>query len=568
MKLLKFVFFAATLSLLLFVLTSCGGCDHDFKDTVIEATCTEGGKTIRTCQKCGEIQETDIVPAKGHDYTVTTYEPDCDSVGYTESVCFCGHSYRSDMVVPKGHSLNEVVTLPACEALGYTTHTCTVCSYSFRDSYAEPLGHRFERLTTPPTCAEQGYTVYRCSCGYTYTADYLPAKGHDLQKTVSDPTCTEEGYDTYHCACGYNFSTNHKSPHGHEFEETVNEPTCTESGVTLYSCKCGYIDTAITSAPLGHRFEKVITPPTCTDEGFTTYTCVCGLSFDSNLVAPKGHSFEEIITMPTVSDYGFTTFTCACGYEYIGSYRFYSDILDDAYADNARVLAEGVDISKYQHKVDPSGSYLPIDFAAMKAEGIDFVILKIGSTLRNTNGMTLGGLEPTFEADYAAAKAAGLNVGVYFYTYATTVSQIKADAEWMLIHLSGKQFEYPIYLDLEDDSQKDLGGPLLTEMCMEFFTILQRNGYYTGLYINNNWLQNILQTEKMLDNFEIWYARYPDTNQTPVWDTEKYGAHLGMWQYSDKGSLSSLPAIPIDLNYAYKDYPALIKQHGFNGFSQ
>jgi GH25 family lysozyme M1 (1,4-beta-N-acetylmuramidase) len=111
-----------------------------------------------------------------------------------------------------------------------------------------------------------------------------------------------------------------------------------------------------------------------------------------------------------------------------------------------------------------------------------------------------------------------------------------------------------------------IAAPILTEMCLEFFTILQSEGYYTGLYVNNEFLNNILQTENMIELFEIWYARYPASSDSQ-WDVEKYGAHLGMWQYSDKGSFASVPDSPLDLNYAYKDYPTLIRQYGFNGYS-
>ena len=177
----------------------------------------------------------------------------------------------------------------------------------------------------------------------------------------------------------------------------------------------------------------------------------------------------------------------------------------------------------------------------------------------------MGGIETTFEVDYSGARAAGLDIGVYFYTYAKNVSEIKKDAEFLVSILDGKKFEYPIYLDLEDESLADIEPSILTEMCVTFFSILQQNGYYTGLYVNNEWLNNILQTEKMLDLFEIWYARYPKNVTSYVWDVEKYGAHLGMWQYTDKGSLAAIPEIDIDMNYAYKDYPTLIAKLGLNG---
>ena len=75
-----------------------------------------------------------------------------------------------------------------------------------------------------------------------------------------------------------------------------------------------------------------------------------------------------------------------------------------------------------------------------------------------------------------------------------------------------------------------------------------------------------MQTDNILRLFEIWYARYPSGND-PVWNIEKYGKHLGLWQYSDKGTIDGIKDIPFDLNYAYKNYPDLIKQYGFNGFT-
>ena len=111
-------------------------------------------------------------------------------------------------------------------------------------------------------------------------------------------------------------------------------------------------------------------------------------------------------------------------------------------------------------------------------------------------------------------------------------------------------------------------------MCLTFFSELQKEGYYTGLYVNNEFLYNILQTDNMIDLFEIWYARYPsntpstwdpDDKESFVWNTEKYGDHLGMWQYTCYGSLSPITT-DVDFNYSYKDYPTLVKNHGFNGF--
>ena len=166
--------------------------------------------------------------------------------------------------------------------------------------------------------------------------------------------------------------------------------------------------------------------------------------------------------------------------------------------------------------------------------------------------------------DYEGAKAAGLEIGAYFYTYSTTVAGITHDAEMLLLWLEGKKFEYPIYLDLEDSSLSGLGKNHLSAMCEAFLCKLQQNGYYAGLYTNHTWLTTILDTPRMVSLFDLWYARYPLTEK-PVWNEEKYGKQLGMWQYTESGVLEGIDGY-FDLNYSYKDYAEIMKKWGLNGF--
>ena len=134
----------------------------------------------------------------------------------------------------------------------------------------------------------------------------------------------------------------------------------------------------------------------------------------------------------------------------------------------------------------------------------------------------------------------------------------------LLTWLSGKQFEYPVYLDLEDPSLSGLGKNHLSNMCVAFLEELQKNGYYAGLYTNHTWLTTILDTAKMVSLFDLWYARYPGT-AAPVWNVEKYGRQLGMWQYTQSGSIDGIEG-DFDFNYVYKDYPETMKKWGLNGY--
>ena len=105
-------------------LTSCKVCFHDWVETVISPNCTEEGKTVNECAKCGKVKETDIVPPLGHNYSKSTYSVTCDSEGYTKYSCFCGFSYTVDIVAPTGHVFTDTVISPDCESLGHTLHVC------------------------------------------------------------------------------------------------------------------------------------------------------------------------------------------------------------------------------------------------------------------------------------------------------------------------------------------------------------------------------------------------------------------------------------------------------------
>ncbi|MBE6684468.1 MAG: hypothetical protein E7592_02310 [Ruminococcaceae bacterium] len=541
MKFLR-LFFAVSLAVMLLCLIS--SCDKECKHenmqvTTTDPTCTESGKTVHTCPDCTYYYIFNISNPTGHSYAVNTVKSDCENQGYTEYTCACGFSYVADITDALGHDL--------------------------------VLSQKVDA-----DCDSQGYSHYKCSrCELTYDTDYVAAHGHSFSTEVVSPTCTAEGYTVYSCQnCEYGYQSDRVAPLKHSFSTEVTSPTCTAEGYTVYSCKnCEYAYKSDYVSPTGHEYTvSSSAQPTCTSEGYTTYTCACEDSY-TFITSPLGHDFTLTTVSPTVSEMGYTEYHCeGCGYSYVGNYVFYSDILDNAYSGTDTVVAKGIDISKWNHPVNPDGSYAPIDWMALKNAGCDYVILKIGSSK--------SGLEPTFEMDYEGAKAAGLDVGVYFFTYSTNVTEIKNDAEMLISWLDGKQFEYPIYLDLEDAPSSnyypsEIAAPILTEMCLTFFSELQKQGYYTGLYVNNNFLFNILQTDNMIELFDIWYARYPsdvdyewnaEDNETFVWNTEKYGEPLGMWQYCCTGTFDSISGA-LDFNYAYKDYPTIIKYYGFNGFS-
>ncbi|MBE6547372.1 MAG: hypothetical protein E7667_00640 [Ruminococcaceae bacterium] len=596
-----------------YTLNKCKDCDYSYKSSItpptghkcqkeeVAATCVVQGYTIYTCE-CGYTYNSDITPPTGHKYDAVDTPPSCVSQGFTTYTCACGDNYVSNYVKPLGHSYVQSVTAPTCENQGFTTYTCD-CGDTYISDYVSPIGHIYSKEIIQPTCTTQGYTVYTCKCGDTYVSDIVSALGHTYSQNKVEPTCTEEGYTEYICTCGDSYISDITSALGHTYSQNKVEPTCTEKGYTEYICTCGdsYISD-ITSA-LGHAYSKNKVEPTCTEVGYTEYICTCGDSYISDITSALGHAYSQNKVEPTctevgyteyictcgdsyISDYvlasghsfyvekrvyatisqtGYTDFACSCGEKYRGDYVFYTDIINGAYSGNTQILAKGIDVSKWQHDMDTSGAYLPLDWNAIKGEGVEYAILKAGSTK---------GIDPVFEMNYAGAREAGLNLGVYYYTYATTVEEVEADARNLLSYLNGKSFEYPVYFDLEDPSQVNLDKELLMQICIRFFEIMQEHGYYVALYTNNNWLNNVLDTKFVLENFDVWYARYPNSlegysfssAELPEWNTELYGENLGMWQFTSSGVLEAIPNHNVDMNVSYKDYPSIIKSFGLNGY--
>ena len=394
-------------------------------------------------------------------------------------------------------------------------------------------------------------TVDRDSCRHSFSE----------WEEITPATCTKEGKQSRTCSKCDTVDVEYiaKTPHAAKVTTTM-PATCTTEGYSFYLCECGYTYKADYVIPAGHSLKKTVTvAKTCAEQGYTTYDCeYCDYKFDSDFV-PQSHDFVSTITMPTATQSGFSTHTCtSCTYHYDNNFIKYTDILPSPYVEDCPPLYKGIDIYDMEHEY-VNGEYQPIDWEKVKAQGYDFVILKVGSDY--------SGKSKTFDMDYEGAKAAGLMVGAYYYAYSSTVSGTRNDAQEVLEWIKGKQFEFPIYYDIEESYlAESLSKDSLTELITVFIEELQANGYYAALYVNNNWLRNILDTETILNRFDIWFARHFNT-EDPEWDKETYGNQLSMWQYSVVGVVEGF-STEIDLNYCYRDYPTIMKQWGLNGFEK
>ena len=210
----------------------------------------------------------------------------------------------------------------------------------------------------------------------------------------------------------------------------------------------------------------------------------------------------------------------------------------------AKMVMNGIDVSMHQGE---------IDFAKVKNAGVKFVIIRCNNWDENKNCVVK---DPYFEQNYKNAKAAGLDVGAYYYTWNTTAGGAMDDAALCMKYLSGKKFEYPIYFDLEWQKAFAKGKATCDAMVRAFCDRLEDNGYFAGLYISRIPLQTYISPD-VASSYSLWIAEYGANCN--------YGGLFGMWQYSDKGRISGISG-DVDLDECYVDYPTLIKSGGFNGY--
>ena len=206
-------------------------------------------------------------------------------------------------------------------------------------------------------------------------------------------------------------------------------------------------------------------------------------------------------------------------------------------------LSYGIDVSKFQST---------INWEQVVQTHIDFAIIRAGTT--KINGETYS-QDSYFETNYNDAKAAGLNVGSYFYCGAYTEDGFKQCTLDFLGSLSGKSFEFPVYIDIEQASnQQDLGKSELTTYILSSLDLIKNAGYRAGVYANKDWFTNYIDISRIKNaGYEIWWAQYPSGSYAV--DPTEYdkSSQCGMWQYSSKGSVSGITG-DVDLNVSYVNY--------------
>lgn len=207
-------------------------------------------------------------------------------------------------------------------------------------------------------------------------------------------------------------------------------------------------------------------------------------------------------------------------------------------------MINGIDISHWNGN---------IDFDLVKASGIDFVIIKAGGSDKGFYK------DPKFEENYKKAKEAGLKVGAYYFVGRKFYGDISgiADAHRFINILGDKQFDYPVFVDIEttDPINKDFA----TDAAISFCDEMEKAGYYVGIYASDiSGFKDRLEIYR-LKKYLSWVARY---GAEPT-----YNKGWEIWQYSSKGCIPGISS-NVDLDRSKTDFSKIIKEKGFNNFKK
>ena len=244
-----------------------------------------------------------------------------------------------------------------------------------------------------------------------------------------------------------------------------------------------------------------------------------------------------------------------------GEYRIYNDkksIYDVSTVDTQSAAPPGwggplpyryIDVSRYQGKITLDG------WRKVKAAGYKGVMLKTVSTNKRLSKRADGlYIDPTFETNYRNAKAAGLDVGVYYYTYAT--SEAMADAELALLRQAvyGKELTLPVAVDVEENKLKPMSPLDLTNLTAYALEQVEKMGFYAQLYTYTHYSNMELDMGRLASRWDVWLADY--TGKTPA-----VGYHYNAHQHTSEGRVPGISG-NVDLNVTTLNYPKIIRKKG------
>jgi len=179
----------------------------------------------------------------------------------------------------------------------------------------------------------------------------------------------------------------------------------------------------------------------------------------------------------------------------------------------------------------------------VKNAGVQFAIIRAGY-----RGSVTGSLveDPMFVTNMKGAQAAGIPVGVYFFTQAVDEKEAVEEASAVIELIRDYRLNYPVFIDTEgaggNGRADNLDAETRTLVCEAFCRTIENAGYTAGVYASRNWYNNNLQTAR-LENYHIWLAEY---RSVPL-----YQGYYKTWQYTSKGKVDGIEG-RVDMNITYE----------------
>ncbi len=211
----------------------------------------------------------------------------------------------------------------------------------------------------------------------------------------------------------------------------------------------------------------------------------------------------------------------------------------------------GIDISRWQGNFNLKGAM---------DEGVKFVIAKGGG---GDDGLYV---DSKFIRNYTEAKKLGLPVGAYWFSKALTIADAEKEAKYFIENcLKGRQFELPVYIDVEHSEQFALGKKALTDIIIRWLEVVEAAGYWVGIYSSTYFFSRHIEDAR-LQNYAHWCAEW-----SAKCNYKGNDGVLGMWQFGGETNVTRSNKVAgqvCDQNYMLVDYPAKIKAAGLNGFGK
>lgn len=206
------------------------------------------------------------------------------------------------------------------------------------------------------------------------------------------------------------------------------------------------------------------------------------------------------------------------------------------YENGEDISHKGIDVSKYQGK---------IDWAKVAGDGVEYAFIRLG-----IRGYTEGAIQEdeTFENNIKGARRNDIEVGVYFFTQATSVEEAEEEARYVLDMIEPYKVDYPVVIDVEAVSNpnartRDLTKEERTEYCIAFCEVIKNAGYTPMIYGNLKTFMLMLDIEQ-LEDYDKWFAYYDEQFYFPY--------EFKVWQYTDTGTVSGI-GTDVDLNISFED---------------